>query len=490
MNSTPLSPASVAADPCFPALRDRIIAATGLEYYTTRSGALAQHVADRLHERGLRGCRDYAKLLDDQREGETELDHLIVLLTIGETYFFRHRELFDALRVKALPDILRRNRETRRLRAWSAGCSTGPEAYSLSILLRRDMEGLFRDWNLSILGTDINRRFLAGAAEGRYEEWAFRGASPDLRRDCFEPSDKSWRVLPRFKEGVTFQYHNLVRHPFPSLVHNLLAFDLILCRNTMIYFSPKIAQRIVSQLAECLAPGGWLAVGHAEYGLAGQKSLEVIDCPGATLYRRPETVDRPGAPSDGPACAASVARQVFTPNDNDAPPRALQIAARHAAPPRPRHIDRGFAPRSAAPAASPAAPLVAPDIERIRALADGGDIEAALRHCDCLIARFPLDPHGYFYQALLLDQVSGHEAAQAALGKAIYLDRQFVLAHYYLGMTQHKLGDSPGAVRSLRNVLSLLEGRDRSERLPHAEGMSTADLEELTLMHLNTLENR
>jgi chemotaxis protein methyltransferase CheR len=115
-------------------------------------------------------------------------------------------------------------------------------------------------------------------------------------------------------------------------------------------------------------------------------------------------------------------------------------------------------------------------------------VDAALRLCETLIAKHPLKPIYYFYQALLLDQVAGHDAALEALIKAIYLDREFDLAHYYLGLTQQKLGNTPAAIKSFRNVLRLLEERDRSERLPAAEGMTIADLDELTHMHIESLE--
>src|SRR5205085_3181688 len=109
-----------------------------------------------------------------------------------------------------------------------------------------------------------NREFLARAREGRFEEWAFRSTPAELRRDCFVRSGNTWLVAPRFREGVSFQYHNLVTHPFPSLLNNLFAFDLILCRNVTIYFSTDIVRRIVDHFHHCLVEGGWLLVGHAE----------------------------------------------------------------------------------------------------------------------------------------------------------------------------------------------------------------------------------
>ncbi|HEX5472764.1 MAG TPA: protein-glutamate O-methyltransferase CheR, partial [Lacipirellulaceae bacterium] len=288
--ASPIS--AIADDAYFFMLKDYVIATTGLEYYAPRTQALAEHVLGRMSAIGLSECREYWKLLQDDRRGEVELDQLIERLTIGETHFFRHRELFDTLRDAVLPEILNRNRETKRIRVWSAGCSTGPEAYSVAILLRRELAAWTRDWNISILGTDINRPFLAQASAGHYEEWSFRGTPPELRRECFEKDGNAWRIASRFREGVTFQYHNLARHPFPSLMQNLAGFDLILCRNVLIYFAPEVVERIVSQFAECLVPGGYLAIGHAEHGAKCLAMFDAMSSHGATVYRKMRAGER------------------------------------------------------------------------------------------------------------------------------------------------------------------------------------------------------
>ncbi|MEX2309749.1 MAG: CheR family methyltransferase [Pirellulales bacterium] len=475
---------SIVADACFPALRDHIISSTGLVFYADRPDVLAGHVADRLKKQGLSGCVEYWELLQDEHAGEAELDQLIALLTIGETYFFRHRELFDALRDVALPEIIERNRATKRLRVWSAGCSTGPEAYSVSILLRRELGHAVQGWNISIVGTDINRPFLSQAAAGRYEEWAFRGTSPEFRRECFEEASKSWQIAPRFREGVTFQYHNLARHPFPSLVQNLLAFDLILCRNVLIYFAPEIVGQIISQLAECLVPNGWLAVGHAEHGAHLQSAFDTVDCRGTALYRRLEPSTRQAILDSSRLRHNQPVHPTTTTNISYSAPSIQQRAAGDGGPHNPRRV--GPPPAACEYKSRMLTPC--PEVGQIRRLADQGDLNSALQLCDSLIARNRLNPVGYYYQALLLDQAAGHDAALDALGKAIYLNRDFDLAHYYLGLTQQKLGDAACAIKSFHNVLKLLEDRDRSERLPDAEGMTVADLEELTRIHLETLE--
>ena len=476
--------ASIIDHAYFPTLSDHIISSTGLVYYADRPEMLAQHIADRVAKRGLSSCREYWELLQDSSAGEYELDQLIEHLTIGETHFFRHRELFDALRDVALPDILKRNRATKRLRVWSAGCSTGPEAYSVSIVLRRDLQTSIDGWNVCILGTDINRPFLSQATEGRYEEWAFRGTSQDFRSECFEECDKFWRIAPQYQNGVSFQYHNLVRHPFPSLVHNLVAFDLILCRNVQIYFTPEVAQRIISQLAECLVPGGWLVVGHAENAGHMYDSFETVNCNGATLYQKSQSlVNRASIDAERMRhdTASSTVTQRPACSGIVAPKRAILNGSPSTCH---RHVSSGIE-KSKRPLQT-----LGPgsEIEQVRLLADHGNANAALDLCQALTTKEPLNPVHYLYRALLLDQLQRQDEALSSLNKAIYLDRQFILAHYYIGMIQRRSADPVGAIKSFRNVLLLLEEREQSEHLADAEGMTISELGDLTRMHIETLE--
>jgi chemotaxis protein methyltransferase CheR len=476
---------SIVADAYFPALSDYVVSATGLVYYASRPEALATHLSDRIAQQTLGGCAEYLELLQDDCVGETELDHLIGQLTIGETHFFRHRELFEALRNIALPEIINRNRETRRLRIWSAGCSIGAEAYTVSILLRRDFHEILHDWNVSIVGTDINRPFLSRATQGRYDEWAFRGTLPDLRQQCFEKRAKAWQIHRRFQDGVTFQYHNLVRHPFPSLVHNLFAFDLILCRNVLIYFDPKIVERIVCQMSECLSPGGWLAVGHAEHGCSLQSTYDVVNCSGATLYQMKQS-------RNGLNTANHEAPAAWKPIELHTEPEVelVQLPTSASGHNGRVHHRTDASSCSARLEDTPAVSSPGDKLRQIRRLADRGDIEEALQLCNILVAVNSLDPLGHFYQALLLDQMANQEGALAAFTRSVYLDREFTLAHFHLGLVQQKSGDATSSTRSFHNVLTLLEGNDPANTLQHSDGLTVKELFELCRMHIEVLKTR
>ena len=288
MSPTPQGPADeLLNDPLYPHLKEHLIESTGLAYYSDKDGDLARRLRRRLADFGFQSCAPYLEILRDPDRGPSEMDALIEEITIGETYFFRHREHFDALRDLVLPDLIARNAASRRLRVWCAGCADGAEPYSLSILLRRELPQLVVGWEVSILGTDINRQCLATAREGRFEPWSLRSIPESLKRACFEAQGKQWIIAPEYKLGVSFQFHNLVDDGFPPQFNDTAAFDLIICRNVMIYFGPKLMQKITRRFHDCLAPGSWLLVGPSEPNMTHFTSFQAVNAPGVTLYQRP-----------------------------------------------------------------------------------------------------------------------------------------------------------------------------------------------------------
>ena len=154
---------TLVSDPQYARLKEHLIESTGLMYYADKDVDLARRVGGRLATAGAHDCASYLDILCDPLRGPSELDALIAEITIGETYFFRHQEHFDALRDLVLPDLIARNQTSRSLRIWCAGCADGPEPYSLAILLKRELAHQLLGWQVTILGTDINRRALARA---------------------------------------------------------------------------------------------------------------------------------------------------------------------------------------------------------------------------------------------------------------------------------------------------------------------------------------
>jgi len=476
-----LAAGQLVSDPDYTRLKDQLIQSTGLAYYAERDRDLAERVERRLSALGLSDCGSYLSVLGDGERGVHELDALIAELTIGETYFLRHREQFDALLGVVLPDVMERNRSSRRIRIWSAGCATGAEPYSVAMLLRQELGAQLAGWEVSILATDVNRRFLAHAREGRFEEWALRGTDPGFRQSFFRQEGKFWVVLPEHKEWVGFQYHNLVKHPFPSLVNNLSAFDAILCRNVMIYFSRAAMRSIVVRFRECLVEGGWLVVGHAEPEIEAFRDFRMVSAPGVTLYQKPG-----GSRESGEATLFA-----------ETWPAIISAPACEEMPGGAAPLGRGWPPgqpvetlyEPAEPAGGPAAAQggrPTNHLAQVRELADRGDWERAVAGCREILSHGGLDPAVHYYYALVLEQMGHLEEAEQSLRRALYLDRSAALPHYHLGLLLQKR-DPQQAARAFKNVLELLSREGQRDSLALADGMTVADLEEMTRMHLEVL---
>jgi chemotaxis protein methyltransferase CheR len=446
--------AAILADPDYPELKNYILDQTGLAYYTDKDEDLAARVSRRVAAVGAPDCRSYLRILAGEAPRRTEMHQLVGELTIGETYFFRQREHFDLMRERILPDLLDRNQSTKRLRIWSAGCATGPEPYSIALLLRQDFQAHTQGWDVSILGTDINIEFLTRAREARFGEWALRDTSAETRAACFIQSGRDWVLRPEYRKGVTFEYHNLASEVKPAADGE--PFDLILCRNVIIYFSPERMRDVIDNFYRSLKIGGWLIVGHAEPNLEMFHSFETISDLNATAYLKTSEIA-------GEAASPAFDWQAFE-NKFAARTPALEIGA------TPKQL-------------LPEAPI--PSVEDARLLADSGNWEAATEVTRKLIETDALNGPAYFMLGLIQEHAGAPDEARAAFRRAIYLDRSFALAHYHLGASFKGNREWEMARKAFRNVLQILDGSRGEEPVPHGDGITIGELCELARMHLD-----
>ncbi|MGV3720316.1 MAG: CheR family methyltransferase, partial [Actinomycetota bacterium] len=203
----------------------------------------------------------YVQRLETEPQG-AEWSELLALLSNPETYFFRDSRQIALLKDRILPELLERRRPHRSLRIWSAGCSTGEEAYSLAFLLQELAPDL-ASWEVLILGTDVNPQVIEKAREGRYREWSFRGRHAKLDR-YFNREGDTWRVKDHLRRLATFRLGNLVDDQFPDARSEIREMDLIVCRNVFIYFSRPAVAKVVAKMAATLRQGGFLVTGHTE----------------------------------------------------------------------------------------------------------------------------------------------------------------------------------------------------------------------------------
>ena len=215
-----------------------------------------------------------------------QIEVLASHLTIGETYFFRDRNLFKVMEEEIIPALVKKRRtEAGNLRIWSAGCASGEEAYSVAILLHKLIPDL-EDWNITILATDINPGFLKKAENGIYGEWSFREAPMWIRSYFIKDKDSRYRIVPWIKEMVNFSYLNLAEDSYPSLTGNTNAMDVIFCRNVLMYFEAGRAGSVIRKLYRALVDGGWLIVSPCEVSNEFFSPFVTVHYPGAILYRK------------------------------------------------------------------------------------------------------------------------------------------------------------------------------------------------------------
>jgi chemotaxis protein methyltransferase CheR len=428
-------------------------------------------------------------------------------LTVGETYFFRERKTFDALACVLMPIVDQRRREgERRLRLWSAACSTGEEAYSLAIFLQQHLPD-FRDWDITILATDINEQALAKAAAGVYGEWSFREAAPGFKERYFRSTaDARFAIAPAVKNLVTFAPFNLAQAPgWPR------GQDVILCRNLLIYFTQEQARMLVARLRNALAEQGWLAVSPSECSQALFSEFTPVNFPGSILYRQSDASERCEAVTAGALESAAIVLASGM-GKLSAPGSMARCLAAHAGADRVEsagaagagyagatrggtgrhfsestragesHAGRGPLDLHATKARGDTASLS----RRTRMLANQGDLGGALRCCERWIAADKIDARAHYLYAAILEAQGERAAARRSLLRTVYLEPEFVLAHVALGNLTSAEGRRGQAARHLKNALDLLAAHSPLELVPESEGMTVAQLVEIVRMLLHS----
>ncbi|WP_181704717.1 CheR family methyltransferase [Chthonobacter rhizosphaerae] len=482
--------AAILADPGFPPLKRLVIDRTGHHYYEDKDRLLAERIGRRMAATGAAGLAAYRARLEDGAGGPAEWAALVAEITIGETFFFRFAEQFAALRDTILPEILERNAAGRRIRIWSAGAATGAEAYSLAILVRDLLGEAVRDWRVSIVGTDINEQFLAMARQAVYGRWALRSLGPEERDRWFTAGERpnTFALKRPYASLVRFEPHNLLSLLDGTSPLQFSDFDLVLCRNVLIYFHPDTVARIVAALGDTLAEGGWLLLGHAEINPAFGGPVTPVDLGGTLVFRRRPaggTAPATGETAAAGGTAAPVGETAMRSGRSGA--GAERASARGTGTTGRRAERRAADParvRAAAPPIAPSAPEPldgdAEPAARLgaaaRASADRGDFSAALAACREGRRRHPADPVFHHLEGLV-DRASGRpDRAEAAFRRALFLQKDFVMAHYHLGLTLIETGRAADGRRSVANAARLAARLPEDDPLPEGDGLTAGTL--------------
>lgn len=426
----------------------------------------------------------------DLPDGRVECATLARELTVGETYFFRNIEQFRAFAEVGLPDRVRANQSTRRLRLLSAGCASGEEAYSLAIVLRETAaaQGLDPD----IRAVDINPAALEKAARARYSEWALRETPPEARHRWFRASGRDLLLDPTLKTAVRFDQRNLATDDSELWQSNSL--DFVFCRNVIMYFTPQQAQALVVRIAQALRPGGYLFLGHAETLRGLSDDFHLRHSHGTFYYQRKEEAEGRPAAAAREADALSLDNTGADEPDawihviRDATARVAALAGKPAS----RH---GGKERSSAIGLAAILDLVRLEryteaLERLREWVRGVSqdpdillLEAMLltnvglpadaeRACRRLLELDELNAGAHYILALCCESTGKLVEATEHDRVAAYLDPTFAMPRLHLGLLCRRAGNRADARRELAQASTLLKREDAARLLLFGGGFN------------------
>jgi chemotaxis protein methyltransferase CheR len=435
-------------------------------------------------------------------------DVVLAELTVGESYFFRDAAQLDLLATEILPSRLESHGANRPLRVWSAGCASGEEPYTIAILLHE----LGWPHPARILGTDIAIARLDAARRARYTRWALRGVSDERVAKWFDRSGNYFDLRRSMRESVEFRSLNLVRDEYSS---NHSGFDLVLCRNVMIYFDLPTVAHIATGLLDSLHTDGWLVLGASDPPLAHLVPCELVMTSAGAAYRRvdatrkttplvafgttpltrPEPFDfAQGRLREAPALETFVEPKpvvVHVAKLRVAPTNLSPIAAIQ------RAYDQADYPAAESMAiVELAASAELPDHEQdtlrlwilhIRAVANQGRLHEAGALCARALETHPLAAELHYLHATLLVEAGWYGDAAIAARRSIYLDRTFVMGHLLLGDTLARTGHANGARIAFENVVALLADADAAAPIAAADGVPASRLRQVAALRLREL---
>lgn len=458
----------------------------GLSFDDSKLAFLADVMKRRRDSTG-HGPDAYLGRLESSGHAQEELRALAIDLTVNETYFFRNPDQFRAMAYNALPSRLAARSGLRQIRILSAGCASGEEAYSLAILLRENLPD--PSWTVSIRAVDVNPAMLEKARRARYTAWSLRETPPETQRRWFKRDGADFLLDPVIREAVVFEERNLIDDD-PEWWQPQ-TYDVIFCRNVIMYLTPDNARAVVERMQRSLVSGGYLFLGHAETLRGLSQDFHLEHTHGTFYYRSKgasERVHQRHEQSPPPAAAAGLEILPALVEDGatwvDAIRRATeriqilsdasrvhrdgepQKAPVQAASHRAQLLDmlgrERFDDALAYAQSLPADSAADPDSLLLRAalLAHAGQFQRAEAACRELLRIDEMNAGAHYLLALCAEG-RGDAAASAEHDRvAVYLDPAFAMPRLHLGLLQRRGGNRPAARIEFGHALTLLQQED------------------------------
>jgi chemotaxis protein methyltransferase CheR len=474
-------------------LRKYLLTHLGLNFTNKQEKELIQKISAANKVFGFKDTPGFVQWLLENGLSNQQLEALASYLTVGETYFLREKKNFEFLEQVFIPNLIQKKTKTgKSLRIWSAGCASGEEAYSIAISLLRTIPNI-KDWNITILATDINPVLLKKAKKGIYSKWSFRNNPKWFFSKYFEEIEKNqFKIIPEVKNMVTFASLNLAKDIYPSLINNSNAMDVIFCRNVLIYFSQEGTKEVTNRLYKSLLPGGVLIVSSVEMSNLISPKFCRSNYYGHTIYQK-ELSDEskkkilvtqvliPEGIKNTIQLAAN--KKVKKSIVSEKPIKNVKIKKVSNYEQAVNLFDQGLFEQTE----NLLGDLLTEDKETgkfiisllAKTKANLGKLDEAKLLCEKGLELDKSDHSLYYLAATVMQELGNDEEAISSLRKAIYLDHNFVLAHFLLGNISIKKGQDTVGKKHLKNAINILSGYNPEDIVPESDGLTVGRFTEI-----------
>jgi chemotaxis protein methyltransferase CheR len=421
---------------------------------------------------------EYIEMLKNSNHESPIFEQLIVKITIGETYFFRDKKQMELLQLNVLPKIIaeKRKKNNLSLRIWSAGCSTGEEIYTLAMILDKLL--IDKDaWIINLLGTDINTKALVKALEGKYSEWSMRSIPESVKNDYFIQEGSHYLLSEKILKMVKFDYVNLNDNVYPSILNGTNSQDLIVCRNVLIYFDSTIVKELMQRFYSSLQIDGYLLLGASDptdlesikSGFQYIDNMLFIRSENKVIHSQKSTTQYPvnNNPPKLPRSGDISNKKKLISIDQNKIQALLDNAQWQTILSMIGQIELEVAENSFY--------LFA----KATALANLGNLEYAAQLFERSLRLDPTNKYSHFIYALTLLELNKFVEAEKELRKSIYLDRNFVIGYYQLGLLMLRHKQISSGLKCLENALLIASKKNVNDSVNGSVKLSYGQLSDI-----------
>ena len=461
-------------------------------------------VSERVKKLGSPSWRDYNKFISS-KSGKKELKQVVEEITISETYFFRDINQCNAFKNHIISHFNHKKLKKQKLKIWSAGCSSGEEAYTLAMIIIQNIPQ-YNSFDISITGTDINNTSIEKAKKGVFRDISFRGVGPEIITSFFKKKKNSYTISDQVKHLVNFQVVNLMLKDQEKYSFQLSGFDIIFCRNVLIYFNETIIRNIFNGFYHALALDGHIILGHSEANLAPRSFFKPIKAKGTYLYQKKYPPELQPEFKTLPASFAfdknrSVVKKAepekntfFNSKQKDVEQNTDEIIDSDSHDPNQliykealafyfaeRYGDaKNIINKLLKDEKYAMEPLILAALIRINL----GDFERAIAYLRKIQLKDEFMPEAHFIFGLIYENESFSEDAISSYQAALFLNSNFFLSYFRLAHIYKASGNISKAVRAFQNALNVAKEANEDKIYLLSGGFSKKSLTDICLQNL------